>query len=611
MSLIAELKRRNVFRVGVAYGIVGWLLVEMASVVLPALRLPEWTLTLLVFLVVTGFPLALFFAWAFELTPEGIKRETEIDPGQSITRSTGQKLDYAIFGLLALVVVFLLVDNFMPEAEPKQAVAAPEPLPVAEAVVPERSIAVLPFENLSDDASNEYFSHGISEELLNVLTRVTSLRVASRTSSFSFKGTNTAIPEIAAQLNVNHILEGSVRKAGNKVRITAQLIDVRSDSHLWSDTYDRELDDIFSIQKEIATNIVAAMTQYLVSGQIIARSITPTTADTAAYEIYLQGRYLLALRGGENLEEAARLFEQAVEIDNSFAAAYASLGKTYALLPGYLPVSDSRPFTEKSEAAIDNSLQLDPDQTEALIARGLNATFYRLAWDEARAAFEHALHVKPNDAEVHNFYGDYFATIGDFASAEEFERRAMELDMLADVHARDMASLMRSMGRYDEALVYAERAMELQVSANNYMALIWSQLYLKNFDAARQSILQLEALPGVDPAWHAPLWTRYYHAQQDWDRARPYYEELKKAALSDKASAALTSFFALDIEGIEVALQLMELAYVRRDVWLTRGPFFLPEEKSTDPRWLAFWEKPGLKELIELRRSHRSKQDSH
>ena len=500
----------------------------------------------------------------------------------------------------------------MPEAEPKQAVAAPEPLPVAEAVVPERSIAVLPFENLSDDASNEYFSHGISEELLNVLTRVTSLRVASRTSSFSFKGTNTAIPEIAAQLNVNHILEGSVRKAGNKVRITAQLIDVESDSHLWSDTYDRELDDIFSIQKEIAANIVAAMTQYLISGQIIARSITPTAADTAAYEIYLQGRYLLALRGGENLEEAARLFEQAVEIDNSFAAAYASLGKTYALLPGYLGVSDSRSFTERSEDAIDKALQLDPDQTEALTARGVNAMLYRWEWDEARTAFERALRLSPNDAEIHNFYGDYFRIIGDFANAEKFERRAMELDMLSDVHVRDLAVLMMSMGRYDEAVAYAQRAIKLHVSADGYNILISSQLRLKDLDAARQSILQMEALPGVDPTWHADLWARYYHAQQDWDRARPYYEKLKKAALSDNASAAYTSFYALDIEGVEVALELMEFAYVRRDyslTWLIEVSGS-PEGRSTDPRWLAFWEKPGLKELIELRRSYRAEQDA-
>ncbi len=186
----------------------------------------------------------------------------------------------------------------------------------------------------------------------------------------------------------------------------------------------------------------------------------------------------------------------------------------------------------------------------------------------------------------------------------------MELDLLADVHARDLAFLMMSMGRYDEALVYAQRALELHVSVDGYSALILSQLYLKNFDAAREAILQLEALPGFDQAWHAMPWTAYYHAQQDWDRARPYYEKLKEAALSHKESAAFAAYFALDIEGVEAALELMELAYVRRDIGLTRGFFILPEKKTTDPRWLAFWDKPGLKELIELRQSYRVEQDS-
>jgi tetratricopeptide (TPR) repeat protein len=201
--------------------------------------------------------------------------------------------------------------------------------------------------------------------------------------------------------------------------------------------------------------------------------------------------------------------------------------------------------------------------------------------------------------------------IGDFKNSEKFERRAMELDMLADVHARDLAFLLMAMGRCDEALVYAKRAMELHVSAEVYDALISSQLCLKNFDAAREAILQLETLSGVDPAKNALPWIRYYQAQQDWDRARPYYEKLKEAAFSDKASAAWTAEFALDIEGVETALELMELAYLRRDVWLSDMAFSFPEETSTDPRWLAFWEKPGLKELIELRRSYRVEQDAN
>ena len=405
-------------------------------------------------------------------------------------------------------------------------------------------------------------------------------------------------------------LEGSVRKAGNRVRITAQLIDVESDSHLWSDTYDRELDDIFAIQEEIAVHIVEELTQTLSANKAAAASVSPPTTDMGAYELYLKGRYLLALRGGANLEKAARLFEQAVEIDNSFAAAYASLGKTYALLPGYLGVSDSRSFTERSEDAIDKALQLDPDQTEALTARGMNAMLYRWEWDEARTAFERALRLSPNDAEVHNFYGDYFGIIGDLANAEKFERRAMELDMLSDVHVRDLAILMMMMGRYDEAVAYAQRAIDMHVSADGYAILVSGQLHLKNFDAARQAILQVEALAIANPEWHIELWTRYYHAQQDWDRARPYYEKLKEAAHSGNASAALASFYALDIEGVEVALELMELAYVRRDyslTWLIQRSGSL-EKRSTDPRWQAFWEKPGLKELIELRRSNRAEQ---
>ncbi|MBW2493253.1 MAG: hypothetical protein JRE43_00745, partial [Deltaproteobacteria bacterium] len=498
MSFVAELKRRNVFRVGAAYGIVGWLLVEMASVVLPTFGAPEWVMKAFTLLVILGFPLALVLAWAFELTPEGIKRDEGVEPAQSMPRQTGRKLDFAITGLLVAAVAYFAVDKFVLRADPDPVAPASDPVPVEDAVVRGKSIAVLPFANLSDDESNEYFSQGISEELLNVLTRVTSLRVASRTSSFSFKGTNTAIPEIAAKLNVNHVLEGSVRKAGNQVRITAQLIDVESDSHLWSDTYDRKLDDIFAIQKEIATNIVEALTQKLNADEAVAASMLPPTTNVAAYELYLKGRYLLSLRGSGNLTEAARLFEQALEIDNSLADAYGALGKTYALLPAYLRAFDSRPFTAKSEAAIDMALKLNPNQTEALSARGYNATLYRWEWDEARIVFNHALRVSPNDAVVNNFYGDYLSVVGDFGNAEKFERRAMELDMMSDVHVRDMAVLMTSTGRFEEAQAYARRALELHVSVHSYDVLSSSQLYAMDFDAARRTILLAEALPDVD-----------------------------------------------------------------------------------------------------------------
>ncbi len=242
MSLFAELKRRNVFRVGVAYAVAAWLLIQVTDIMVPTLGLPEWIGKATIFLLIIGFVPAIIFAWAFELTPEGIKREKDVDRSQSITAQTGRKLNYAITALLALAVVYLLMDKFSP-AEPG-ADSGPVTAAVdstAEPVENLKSIAVLPFVNMSDDAANEYFSDGISEEILNALAKVKDLKVAGRTSSFAFKGENQDLRRIGEALGVKHILEGSVRKAGNTVRITAQLVQVDDGFHLWSDTYDREL----------------------------------------------------------------------------------------------------------------------------------------------------------------------------------------------------------------------------------------------------------------------------------------------------------------------------------------------------------------------------------
>jgi len=290
MPLIAELKRRNVIRVGVAYAIVAWLLLEVASVIFPGLHLPDWTLTFLIVLVAAGFPLALILAWAFELTPEGLKREAEVDRTESTTRTKGRKLDFAIIGLLALAVVFLVVDNYVLEAEPERAEVAAEQIPAAEPVEREKSIAVLPFVNMSSDPEQEYFSEGISEELLNELAQLPGLRVASRTSAFTFKGENRNMGEIAAILKVSYVLEGSVRKSGNRVRIAAQLIDASNEKHLWSEIYDRELTDIFAIQSEIA-RAVSRKVKIELSPKQEAVLANTQAVNPEAHEAVLRGRY--------------------------------------------------------------------------------------------------------------------------------------------------------------------------------------------------------------------------------------------------------------------------------------------------------------------------------
>ena len=304
-NFFSELKRRNVVKVGVAYAVVGWILVEVSSVVLPGFGAPDWVFKVTMYLVFLGFPLAVIFAWAFEMTPEGLKLEKDIDRDQSITKRTGRKLDFAIIGLLVVALGVSLKLHFTGEA-------------MTDAVSPDsassdKSIAVLPFVNMSDDPANEYFSDGIAEELLNVLVRVKGLEVASRTSSFRFKESELSIPEIADELNVDHVLEGSVRKAGNQVRITAQLIDVKTDRHLWSDSYDRELKDVFAIQEEISNSIVAALKVALGAEDqgAIAEAAKPTD-NLEAYQLYLQGRYNWQRRGTGPLRKSIEQLERAV-----------------------------------------------------------------------------------------------------------------------------------------------------------------------------------------------------------------------------------------------------------------------------------------------------------
>ena len=316
-SVWTELRRRNVVKVAVAYAIVGWLLVEVASVVLPTFKAPEWIMQVFTFLVIVGFPLALILAWAFELTPEGIKREKDVDRSQSITQTTGRKLDYFIIAVLVLALGFFAFDKFVlgpsRDADLVQATTEAVTEQASESKkseIPDNSIAVLPFVNMSSDPEQGYFSDGISEELLNVLVHVDGLRVASRTSSFACKGGNKNLAEIADILKVSYLLEGSVRKAGNRVRITAQLIEAASDRHLWSEIYERDLTDIFAIKSEIANAIVAALRDSLGLEVASEISVLAATTDMNAYDSYLKGRELFIAR--TDLERSVELFEQAV-----------------------------------------------------------------------------------------------------------------------------------------------------------------------------------------------------------------------------------------------------------------------------------------------------------
>ena len=432
MSIVRELKRRNVFRVAAAYAVVGWMLAEVGGLLFDTFEAPAWVMKVYVSLIVLGFPLAVFLAWAFELTPEGLKREAEVDRSQSITAATGRKLDYLIIAVLILALAYFAVDKFVLDSSRDAQLVQTTTEAVSESgksEISDKSIAVLPFVNMSDDASNEYFSDGISEEILNALAKVKDLKVAGRTSSFAFKGRNEDLRNIGKALGVSHILEGSVRKAGERVRITAQLVKAEDGFHLWSETYDRELTDIFAIQDEIAKAIFDELKARLINDSSEIQFAT-ARADVSAFDLYLEAKQKIYLRRRGPLEEAAVLLDRAIAIDAGYAPAYAQLGITRLLLRegqyGTLPAADA---SEQAKRMFDRALSLDPGSAEALAGLGLH---FLLTRDEEQAIeiLQKALAINPSLVNASHWLGMAHARLGQFEEMKRIRREILVRDPL-------------------------------------------------------------------------------------------------------------------------------------------------------------------------------------
>jgi TolB-like protein/Tfp pilus assembly protein PilF len=481
MSLITELKRRNVFRVGAAYGIVGWLLVEIASVLLPTFGAPEWVMKAFSFLVILGFPLALILAWAFELTPEGIKRETDVDPAESITHSTGRKLDFAIIALLAVALTYVVIDNYVLEAEPEsvntltQAEDAPgitKQAPGAEPGTSEKSVAVLPFANRSIKAEDAFFVDGMHDDILTHLAKIRSLKVISRTSVMEYRDTEKNMKTIGRELGASNILEGGVQRSGNHVRINVQLIDAETDDHLWAEIFDRQLtaENLFSIQTEIATAIADAL-QAALSPEERDRLAAVPTENLEAYEAYLIGRQRLADRSTGAFVKAVEYFEKAIRLDSDFALAYVGLAETYVLQAFYsgLPPKET---LEKARVAAEQALKLDDQLGEAYNALGAVKEDTH-DYEGAEAAFKRALELSPNHAPTYHWYGFMLRhELGRPEEALALHRRAHELDPLSGSIMVNLAGDLNALGRYDEAMEWVEKGIEIVPGyAGNYETL--------------------------------------------------------------------------------------------------------------------------------------------
>ncbi|MDJ0878616.1 MAG: hypothetical protein QNI86_08385 [Halieaceae bacterium] len=444
MSFLGELQRRNVVRVGVAYVVTSWLLLQIADTLLDALGTPDWVMPALLGLLALGFFPALIFAWAFEMTPEGLKRESEIDREASITHQTAHKLDVTIIVMLVVLGAFMVWDSQVARETPETETASLESAaatagsePAASSSVDEKSIAVLPFVNLSSDPEQEFFSDGISEELLNVLAQVPELRVAARTSSFQFKGDNRDISEIAALLKVNHVLEGSVRKAGTRLRITAQLIEAENGYHLWSETYDRELTDVFAIQDEISAAIGDALKAEMgiEDAQALQAPRVAETANTAAYEAYLKGRYLVNQRGNKAIAEAVRELEKSIRLDPNFAPSQAMLSIAITLSNdspssyGDLTVGE---VNDRATPHLERAMQLNPNLAEAWGAKAILAgTNGEL--EESIDYARKALSINPVYIDALNWVQTSALFVGQYEIADEAVKRLIEVDPLSVV----------------------------------------------------------------------------------------------------------------------------------------------------------------------------------
>ena len=475
MSLFAELKRRNVIRVGLAYVVAGWLLAQVVELAVDAFEAPPWVLKLIVTMIVVGLVPVLIFSWVYELTPEGVKREVEVDRTESITPQTGQKLNVATIVLIVMALGVFAYDRFT---------SAPGvgPAPVGQVQPPATpvtdgppSVAVLPFVNMSGNAENEYFSDGLTETLLHMLAQVDGLRVAARTSAFAFKGTNTDIREIAATLEVSSILEESVQRVGDRVRVTAQLIDARNGSHLWSQNFDRTLDDIFAIQDEIANSVAQALQVSLLgdtgSEKAAPKVLSVDTQNTAAYDLYLRGLQQYNRNTYTALPDAERLFKEALLEDPDFDEARVALVRAYISMQatGLLPPAEA---ASRGRAVLAPMVASDPVPivAEALDAHmGLLAASFDYDADQMRelqSTLLRALALAPNEIELYDLAAKSIAYA---LGAEDREReqalgivqRGLAIDPLSGGLLFTKAQLLRRIERYDEALAVFARIREV------------------------------------------------------------------------------------------------------------------------------------------------------
>jgi adenylate cyclase len=468
-----ELKRRNVGRVAVLYLVVCWLILEPVHVIFHMLEAPAWANRIVIILMAIGFPAVLLFAWVYEITPEGLKPTVEVPHGQSIRRQTGQRLNRAIIVVMAVALAYFVVDKFwlskhVPAPEHHAATPSAGTLPAVVAAS-DKSIAVLPFVDMSEKKDQEYFADGMAEEVIDLLARAPELRVPARTSSFYFKGKSTKVSDIARELGVAHILEGSIRREGNRIRVTAQLVRADNGYHLWSQTYDRDLHDVFKVQDDIANAVVQALQITLMGGPLTRQK--GGTQNLKAYQLYLRGLHENSLNTGTAFEAARQHLEQATKLDPDFALALTELGSTTTSLA----VFRALPFTDAFENArqlAQHALQVTPGLVEAHVLLGYINRTYDRDWVAAQTEARQALALEPTSPHALLFAGMVSAALGHWDDAVGRLRAAFVGDPLNSWVHWHLATTLYRAGRFADAEVAYRKLIELEPG------FAWARAYL-------------------------------------------------------------------------------------------------------------------------------------
>lgn len=599
MSFLGELKRRNVVKVAIAYAATGWIVVEIATDLFQIYGAPPWVARVLTTLIFLGFPFALGFAWAFELTPDGLKRTSDL-PDQAPAKPSSSRLDFVIIGLLVVAVGLFIFDRMVLDTERSGSRQAAESdvspptagdLPVAEepAAPPEAppsSIAVLPFVNMSTDPDQEFFADGLTEDLLNRLAQVPNLRVPARTSSFSFKGKNPDLREVSSALGVAHVLEGSVRKSGDTLRITAQLIDADSGYHLWSESYDRPMTEIFAIQDEITAKIMLALGEHLGDVGPIATPRRP--ADPEIYQLVLRARYQWNQRTEEGLTKAAEFFQEAIRRDPGYAPAYAGLADSYLSQFDYglMPWEES---TIKARAAASKALELDEQLAEAHVSLA-HILLHEWVWDKAEQEFQKAIELNPTYVVAHHWHALSLTALGQVEQAVQAMVRAQALDPLSTRINVDLGMAYLAAGRYAEAIEQENHTLELTPESTTAVWIRGLALeQMGHFDKAEADFRTVHEAWGPDPSILGSLGHLLAVAGKT-EEAREVLAEL----VAQEGEADIAFFAALIHAGLnepEEAIRWLDRAIEAR----SGSVRYL----KVEPRLASLRAKPGYRALME------------